>query len=157
MSGLANNGLQQKRNGIAAKHKRAAVFALAAGFTLLSLTGCGRQSVHVGGTGINSPVVINYTVNNPLTNESKGRKRRGVRLPIFTSTVLKTRRSSSHYIRIKEVLTVCGSGSSSLPGIMAAVDEGAEITRVRFLPILSGISTILVDHGIEVCRTEILS
>lgn len=69
MSGLVNNSLPRKRNGIAKKRKRAAAFALAAGFTLLSLTGCGEQSISSGSAAIESPVVVNYIVNNPLTFE----------------------------------------------------------------------------------------
>ena len=49
------------------KARLLAILALIVSMPLLSLTGCARQVVSV--SGINSPIEINYTVNNPLTFE----------------------------------------------------------------------------------------
>jgi len=141
MSSLANNGLPRKRSRMTIKRKRAAALALAAGLLLLSLTGCGGQSIPAGGTGIISPVVINYTINNPLTIEEH-REGDGEEFDYDYITIdgLKDENvEQSINNRIKEVFD--GLRVQDLPpyrGIKAAIEEDAVITREQIFTNVTG-------------------
>jgi len=144
MSGLAASGLPRKPGGIAGRRKRAAALALSVCFALLSLTGCGGQSIPAGGAGnieIKSPLAINYTINNPLTFEEhrEGNREEFDYVYITVDGLKDEKVEQSINNRIKEVYDELRV--QDLPpyrGIKAAVEEGAELKREQVLTSVVG-------------------
>lgn len=120
--------------------KRAAALALAGALTVLTLTGCAGQSLSASGSGINSPVVISYTVNNPLTIEEHDTEEGESSYRYFTVNGLKDEEIEKKINdRIKEVYDgLCVPDLPPYRGIKMRIDEGAELVQEQVYAGVSG-------------------
>ncbi|HWQ80134.1 MAG TPA: hypothetical protein VN381_15000 [Anaerovoracaceae bacterium] len=142
MSNLANSSLPRRhKTSMFKKRKAFLIIGLAAGLGLLSFTGCGDEALLSGGSGINSPISINYIVNNPLTFQEH-KEGDGAEFEYIYLTVdgLKDEEiEQSINGRIKAVFdSLCVRDLPPYRGIKRSIAEGAEIIREQVYASVTG-------------------